>query len=450
MTTTHPVDALSTEQFESMRSDYESDPRNRLMQNAITLNDVDEIALDRQIVTDATHTYSTSLDDWAPTHQGASGRCWLFSGLNLCRVDTMRELNVKQFEFSQSYMMFWDKIERANFVLEAIIETADLPVDDRVVQHLLDAPIEDAGQWDMFVNLVNKHGVVPKSAMPETQSSSATHKMNLVLYYQVRQGAMKIRDLYKSEAGLEAMRQSKLDTLKTIYKILCVHLGTPPREFDWQWNDQDGEFKRDGTMTPNEFARRYVVTDLGELVCLVNDPREGHPYGATYTIGHLGNVVGGAAVKYLNLPIEEIKDITMRQLLDGRPVWMGCDTGKQNHRKLGLWDARLFDYEGVYGSDFALDKAARLEYRQTQMTHAMLFTGVDVVDDKPRKWRVENSYGDSVGDKGFFLMNDSWFDEYMFEIAAPKSYLSPERRAALDTEPTVLPPWDPMGALASC
>ncbi|MDP6512487.1 MAG: C1 family peptidase [SAR202 cluster bacterium] len=432
-----------------MRADYDSDPRNRLMQNAVTLHNVDEIALDRQIVTDANHIYSTTLDDWSPTHQGASGRCWLFSGLNLCRVDTMKEMNTKQFEFSQSYMMFWDKVERANFVLESIIETADSPVDDRVVQYLMEAPIEDAGQWDMFVNLVKKHGVVPKSVMPETQSSMATFKMNSNLYYQVRQGAMKIRELYKAEAGLEAMRQSKLDTLKVIYKILAIHLGTPPKEFDWQWNDRDGRFRRDGTVTPQQFAEKYVVTNLDELVCLVNDPREEHPYGTTYTIGYLGNVVGAAVVKYLNLPIEEIKDITMRQLLSGRPVWMGCDTGKQNERNLGLWDAHLYDYDGVYGSDFSMDKAARLNYGQTQMTHAMLFTGVDVADGKPRKWRVENSYGDKVGDKGFFMMNDSWFDEYMFEIAAAKSYLSPERQAQLDIEPTVLPPWDPMGALAS-
>ena len=449
MATGNYTDTLPIEEFDAMRADYDADPRNRLMQNAVTLHNVDEIALDRQIVTDANHVYSTTLDDWNPTHQGASGRCWLFSGLNLCRVDTMQEMNIKQFEFSQSYMMFWDKVERANFVLESIIETADSPVDDRVVQYLMSAPIEDAGQWDMFVNLVKKHGVVPKSAMPETQSSGATYKMNSNLYYQVRQGAMKIRDLYKSEAGLEAMRQSKLDTLKVIYKILAIHLGTPPKEFDWQWNDRDGEFRRDGTVTPKQFAEKYVVTNLGELVCLVNDPREAHPYGTTYTIGYLGNVVGGAAVKYLNLPIEEIKDITMRQLLDGRPVWMGCDTGKQNERNLGLWDAHLYDYDGVYGAEFGMDKAARLNYGQTQMTHAMLFTGVDAADGKPRKWRVENSYGDKVGDKGFFMMNDSWFDEYMFEIAAPKSYLSSERQAELDIEPTVLPPWDPMGALAS-
>ena len=440
--------ALTLDEIAGFRDDFASDSRNRLMQNTVTQRDVNEVALDHRVVAEATHTFSTLLDDWSPTHQGNSGRCWLFSGLNLFRVDTMQSLDVKQFEFSQSYMMFWDKVERANFVLEAVIETADRPTDDRVIQHLMTAPVEDAGQWDMFVNLVDKYGVVPKAAMPETESSGNTRRMNMSLYYQVRQGAAKIRQLYKREAGLDAMRQVKMDTLTAVYRILCIHLGSPPSAVDWQWRDSEGDFHRDGELTPLEFADRYISTDYRDMVCLVNDPRPDHPYFQTYTISYLGNVVGARSVRYLNVPIELMKDITLRQLQDGRPVWMGCDTGKQNHGKLGLWDANLFDYAAVYGSPFDMDKAARLEYGQTQMTHAMLFTGVDVVEDTPRRWRVENSYGKTVGDKGFFLMNDSWYDEHMFEIAAPRKYLSTDLISALDTEPIALPPWDPMGALA--
>ena len=440
--------SLTREDISTFVDDFNSETRNRLMQNTVTQRDVNEVALDHSIVTGATHTFSTVLDDWTPTQQGASGRCWLFSGLNLFRVDSMKKLNMRQFEYSQSYMMFWDKVERANFVLESVIETADRPVDDRIVQHLMLAPVEDAGQWDMFVNLVDRYGVVPKEAMPETESSGNTRQMNNMLYYQVRQGAAKIRKLYQEEAGLSAMRQEKLDTLTSVYRILCIHLGDPPETVDWQWRDRDGTFHRDGEITPQEFAGRYVTTDYADLVCLVNDPRPNHPYFQTYTIDYLGNVVGARSVRYLNVPIDVMKDIAKRQIEDGRPVWMGCDTGKQNHRKLGIWDAELFDYSSVYGAGFDMDKAARLEYGQTQMTHAMLFTGVDVVDGAPRRWRVENSYGDAVGDKGFFLMNDSWFDEHMFEIATPREYMSPELMAALDTEPIVLPPWDPMGALA--
>jgi bleomycin hydrolase len=225
-------------------------------------------------------------------------------------------------------------------------------------------------------------------------------------------------------------------------------MGTPPAEFDWQWTDKDGKHHHDGTMTPLEFARKYLVTPMEEYVCIVHDPRGSSPANRTYTIDFLGNVTEGKPVTYLNVDIGLMKDITQRQLEAGQPVWMGCDVGKQLHRQKGLWDASLFDYAGVYDAEFSLDKAGRLEYHQTQMTHAMLFTGVDVVDGKARKWRVENSYGDKVADKGFFQMNDSWFDEYMFEIAIPRSLLPEVQQKALDLEPIILPPWDPMGALA--
>ena len=418
------------------------------MQNVVTQRDVNEVALDRSIVSEASHSFSTTLDDWSVTNQARSGRCWMFAGLNLFRTESRDLLNLKQFEFSQSYVMFWDKMERSNYVLEAIVETADRPSDDRTVAWLLQHPLGDGGQWDMFTSLIKKHGVVPKSVMPETESSSNSMRMNSILDYQVRQGAKKIRELYSSEAGLDEMRRAKNETLSVVYQVLCIHLGTPPRRFLWQWTDRDGGFQRDGELTPQEFAEKYVATPMEEYVCLVNDPRETSEVGRTFTIQYLGNVVDGTPIKYLNVDIELMKDITMRMLQDGKPVWMGCDTGKQMHRDLGIWDADLFDYPSVYGADFSLDKAARLEYHQTRMTHAMLFTGVDVVEGKPRRWRVENSWDDKVGDKGFFLMNDSWFAEYMFEVAVPKSYLPPELQEASEMEPIVLPPWDPMGSLA--
>ena len=443
-----PGVALSSEQLAEFQANFEASPTSSLMQNVVTQRDVNEVALNRTIVTGAAHTFSNVLDDWSVTNQARSGRCWMFAGLNMFRAETKDVLNVKQFEFSQNYLMFWDKLERANFLLEGIIETSDRPVDDRTVAWLLQRGVEDGGQWDMFVNLVRKHGVVPKTAMPETESSGNSARMNTMLNYQYRQGAKQIRDCYAAESGLDQMRASKQQTLNAIYQILCIHLGTPPAKFHWQWRDKDSNFQRDGDMTPLEFAQKYISTPMEDYVCVVHDPRETSPFGRTFTIQYLGNVVDGPAIKYLNVDIELIKGMAQRMLEDGMPVWMGCDTGKQMHRDLGLWDAELFDYPGVYNAEFSLDKAARLEYHQTRMTHAMLFTGVDLVDGKPRRWRVENSWDEKVGDKGFFLMNDSWFAEYMFEIAVPKSYLPADLREAWELEPTVLPPWDPMGSLA--
>ena len=443
-----PRASLSPEQLAEFGSTFDSNPTNHLMQNVVTQRDVNEVALNRSIVTEADHTFSTRLDNWGVTNQARSGRCWMFAGLNMFRAESKNVLNLKDFQFSQNYMMFWDKLERANFLLEGVVETADRTIDDRTVSWLLARGVEDGGQWDMFINLVRKHGVVPRSAMPETESSSNSARMNASLNYQYRQGAKKIRDLYAAESGLEAMRSSKMETINSIYQVLCIHLGTPPSQFYWQWRDKNSEFQRDGEMTPAEFADKYIVTPMDDYVCLVHDPRVTSPEGATFTIQYLGNVVDGGPVKYLNVDIELIKQIAQRMLEDGKPVWMGCDTGKQMHRDLGLWDAELFDYPAVYGAEFSLDKAARLEYHQTRMTHAMLFTGVDVVDGKPRRWRVENSWDNKVGDKGFFLMNDSWFAEYMFEIAAPKSYLPEDLQRAWDLDPIVLPPWDAMGSLA--
>ena len=450
MTTGTNPGALDSATLSQFKEVYESQPAHQLMQNVVTQHDVNDVALNRQIFSEAVHSFSTVLDDWSVTNQARSGRCWAFAGLNLFRSETRNLLNVKEFEFSQSYVMFWDKMERANYILEAIIETADRPVDDRVVAWLLQQPLGDGGQWDMFVSLVRKHGVVPKSVMPETESSGNSMRMNAGLNYQVRQGALNIRRIYSDEGGMDAMREAKQESLKAIYRILCIHLGTPPESFDWQWKDKDGEFHRDGSMTPLEFVEKYISTPMEEYVCLVHDPRRANPPGRTYTVQYLGNVVDGTRIKYLNINIDLMKDIAMRMLQDGKPVWMGCDTGKQMHRDKGLWDAELFDYGSVYNADFSMNKEERLEYHQTAMTHAMLFTGVDVVDGKPRRWRVENSWDDKVGEKGFFLMNDSWFAEYMFEIAAPKSYLPEELQQALDLEPVVLPPWDPMGSLASC
>ena len=440
--------ALSNDTLAEFRETFDADPNKKLVQNVVTQHDVNDIALSRSIVTESPHSFSIVLDDWGVTNQARSGRCWMFAGLNLCRVDTRNVLNVKEFEFSQNYLMFWDKMERANFVLEAIIETADRATDDRTVAFLLRNPISDGGQWDMFTALVAKHGVVPKTAMDETESSSNSSRMNSSLNYQIRQGAKRIRDAYTRESGLVELREIKDQTLKVVYDVLCIHLGTPPTEVDWQWKDKDGEFTRAGTLTPQEFANEYLQTDIHDYVSLVHDPRESSPEGATFTVEYLGNVVDAPAIRYLNVDIQLMKDIALKMLQDGKPVWMGGDTGKQMHRDLGLWDADLFDYGSVYGTDFSMDKADRLEYHQTAMTHAMMFTGVDVVDGVPRRWRVENSWADKVGNKGFFLMNDSWFAEYMFEIAVPKEYLSAELRDSLELDPIVLPAWDPMGSLA--
>jgi bleomycin hydrolase len=437
---------LSTGDLELLRKDFGASPAYRLMQNAVTRVAVDDVAIDREILNSTEHSMSTLLDDWKVTNQERSGRCWLFAGLNLLRAGAMKKMGFKDFEFSQNYMMFWDKIERANYFLEAIIETAGLDVDDRTVAYLLSEVASDGGQWNMFVAIVDKHGLVPKSVMPETQSSSSTGRMNSVLCSLLRQGARSVRAA--AARGETAARAEKADVLKVIYRVLCIHLGTPPDRFDWQWTDKDRGFHRDGVLTPREFAAKYVDLPLDDYVCLVHDPRSSSPQGRTFTVQYLGNVLGAPPVTYLNVSVPVMKDIASRALQGGEPVWFGCDVGKMMSNDYAVWDARLYDLGSVYDTDFTLGKADRLLYHETQMTHAMLFTGVDVLDGATRRWRVENSWGTDRGKDGFYTMNDSWFDEYVFEIAARRDAIPAGLREALGTEPIVLPAWDPMGALA--
>jgi bleomycin hydrolase len=438
--------ALSTADLELLRKDFSASPTYRLAQNAVTRVSIDDVAINRQVINTTDTSMSTLLDDWKVTNQQRSGRCWMFAGLNLLRVGAMRTMGLKDFEFSQNFVMFWDKIERANYFLEAIIETADRDLDDRTVAFLLEAVAGDGGQWNMFVAVVNKHGLVPKTAMPETQSSSDTGRMNASLRYLLRQGARSVRAATARSA--DAARAEKAEVLRTVYRVLSIHLGTPPERVDWQWADKDRAFHRDGVLTPQEFAAKYVELPINDYVCLVHDPRPSSPVGRTFTVEYLGNVLGAPPVIYLNVGMSLIKDIAARALQSGEPVWFGCDVGKMMSSEYGVWDATLYDFPSVYDTTFTLDKADRLGYHETKMTHAMLFTGVDVLGGVPRRWRVENSWGPDRGKDGFYTMNDSWFDEYVFEIAARRDALPEELRQAVDTEPIVLPAWDPMGSLA--
>ena len=437
---------ITKKQIEKMRKEFESDSSARVAQNAVTSNNLSSVTLRRDLVQEIDFTFSTKLDEWKATNQKSSGRCWLFATLNLFRPGTMKKMNVKEFEFSQAHIHFWDKFERSNHFLEAIIETSGRPVDDRTIHFLLSDPIGDGGQWNMAMNLIRKHGLVPKSAYPESNSSSSTRWMNSILKDILRSSASEIREILDSGGSEKEARSHKDSRMEDIWRVLCIHLGTPPESFDWQWRDKDKEFHRRGKMTPQQFAEEFVDVDWEEYVCIVNDPR--NEYYQTYTVDYLQNVAGGPPVVYLNVPSDEMKSITQEILEDGMPVWMGCDVGKQMDRKRGLWDANLFETNELYGVDYGMSKADRLRYGQTMMTHAMLFTGVDVYEGKPRRWRVENSWGDDSGQKGFYTMNDNWYDEHMFEIASPKKYLTKKMVKGLETVPIVLEAWDPMGSLA--
>ena len=442
--------SLNDEVLASCRATLAADPVARIARNAVAKTAIKAVALNRDAVTRLTHTYSHTVKTGKTTAQNASGRCWLFAGLNLFRTQIAETLQVEDFELSQNYLMFWDKLEKANYFLENILATLDEPVGSRLLDWLCASPLQDGGQWDMFAALVKKYGVVPKEAMPETESSSRSADMNALMTLKLRQAASELRAAHLSGASEGELRVQKDALLPVLYRMLVTHLGEPPTELLWQWRDKDKHFHRDGMLTPQQFREKYVTTELDELVCLIHCPQATKSYNTPYTIAYLGNVVGGQPIQYLNVEMATLKAATQAMIQDGKPVWFGCDVGKQMDRDLGLMDLELFEYEPLYGTSLGMDKAARLDYGQSLMTHAMVLTGVDLDENnQPRKWRVENSWGEKGGDQGFMAMTDSWFDEYMYEVAVEKKYLSKTLLALLNQPLVPLDPWDPMGSLAA-
>ncbi len=442
---------ISLDTIQKFNEKINKDSHAKSARNAAFRNNLIEVSMDWDYFRTIDHTFSDVIKGEMPsTNQKSSGRCWGFAGLNLFRIHLGRKYDLKDFQFSQSYFMFWDKLEKSNYFLESIISTYDKDWNSRLVMHLLSNPIQDGGQWDMWVNLVNKYGVVPQSEMPESYSSSNSRLMNKLITRKLRENAMILRKNLSKGALDDDIQSLKKDMLQEIYKMLTIHLGTPPDSFDWQVRNKKKKFLRFEGMTPKSFYDEHVKLNLEDFVCLINCPMSDKEYNKVYTVDYLGNIVEGNAIRYLNVDSKTMKDATIKSLKNDEPVWFGCDVGKHFHRDLGVMDIDLFDYDSFYGLDFGMNKADRLEYGDSQMTHAMLFTGVDLdKNDNPVKWRVENSWGIKGGDKGYHIMTDKWFDEYNYEVVVHKDCVSDELlELYLNEEAVHLDPWDPMGALA--
>jgi bleomycin hydrolase len=441
--------AITKQEIKRFSASFDRDPRNLLALNAVTENGIAAVALSRKEVDRINYTFSHLIQSPEATNQEQSGRCWLFSGLSFLCLEAMKKLKLVTFELSEVYQMFWDKLEKANYFLENIIETRNEPLDSRLVLALLYDPLSDGGQWDMFVNLVDKYGVVPKSVMPETDSSNNSDPMNTLLVAKLREYAKTLRDLNAHGSSIRELRKLKCELLEEFYRMLTIHLGKPPSSFCWEWRDKQNVFHRQGDITPKEFYEKYVGTNLDDLVCLINAPTKDKPYNKLYTVQYLGNVIEGRPVRYLNVDMPTLKKAAVEMIKDNHAVWFGCDAGQMLETEMGTMDLNIYDYKLVYGTDFKLNKAGRLEYRNSEMTHAMVLTGVDLDDNgKPIKWRAENSWGAKIGDRGYMCMMDEWFDEYLYEITVGKKYLPPKILKVLDTKPRLLSPWDPMGTLA--
>ena len=420
-----------------------------LAMNAVTANGIGKASTDIEALKKNVHEYSVLLKTGEITSQNQSGRCWMFAALNAMRFGLIKKYNLENYEFSQTYPLFWDKLEKSNYFLENILATLDEETGSRIVAFLLTAPLNDGGQFDMFAGLVEKYGVVPKSAMPETVCSSATAEMDKYLTLKLREYACKLRGDYHREESLESLRAQKEDMLSTIYRMLTICLGFPPEKVDFIVRDKDNNLIREEGLSPQEFYEKYVGWNLRDYVSLINAPTGDKPYGQAYTVRFLGSVHEARPVRYLNLPVDELKKAAIRQMQDGEPVWFGCDVGQRHVRELGIMDTRSIAVDKLFGTGFPMTKEERLDYGESLMTHAMVLQGVHLdAEGKPVRWRVENSWGKDKGKDGYYLMSDDWFSEYTYQVVVHKKYLSPEQLAQYEGEMKVLEPWDPMGSLA--
>ena len=440
---------ITLSNLRKFNKNFNSSTSNQLARNALIQNDINKVAVHWENFSKINHIFSNTISKQLPvTNQKSSGRCWGFAGLNLLRLEIVKNYNLSNFEFSQNYFMFWDKLEKANYFLENILKTLDQNYDSRLMMHLLQAPVQDGGQWDMFVNLIEKYGLVPKSVMPETNHSSKSSMMNYFLTHKLREFAFILRKSKKPKTTIKQLRNKKEEMMSVIYSLLCMFLGNPPTNFDWSIKDKNNKFTRFNNLDPLDIYHKFTKVKLKNKVCLIHAPMSNKKMNELYTIDFLGNVVGGNIIKYANVEINELKKAAIKSIKNDEAVWFGCDVGKMFNKELGIMDMDLYDYEKLFDTKFKMNKASRLEYGDSAMNHAMLFTGVDLKRNAPKKWRVENSWGDKSGDKGYYLMSDSWFDEYNYEVAVDKKYLSNKILEIFNREPRNLDPWDPMGALA--
>ena len=430
---------LSLEEIAEFSRGFNADPKNQVIARAAGRSGVIEAAWNPEVSRRLNRTFSVELDTDNVTNQERSGRCWLFSTLNVVRHNFGAKNKAKNFTFSQAYNYFWDKIERANFFYDRIIATADRPLDDRTVRGYLDWTTTDGGQWHMAASVIAKYGVVPSYAIPESFNSNHSNALNMVLSDKQKKDALTLRKLVQAgdEAAVEAKRK---EFLAEIYKIMAIAVGEPPKTFDLEFRDDDKHYHLEKNLTPVEFFNKYCDTDFDDYVVLANAPD--HELNRVLHLGFEDNVEGGLPNLFVNVPMEYLEDAAVKMLKSGRAVWFGNDVLRQMDRKTGFMDTELYKLDDLLGIDTTMTKAERLATGVGMSSHDMAIVGVDEDRGEIRQWKVENSWGDKSGEKGYFVMSNDWFREYVYEVTVKKEFVPKQILDLLETEPVELDPWD--------
>ena len=455
-----PAGGLSSEMLEQISASYKDNAYDKAISNALAGTSIATLAINADNAAMIDTHFSDRVRTKGITDQQSSGRCWLFTGLNVLRAKMIDKYGLPGMEFSQNYLFFYDQLEKANLFLQGVIDTKELPFEDRKVDWLFSNPLSDGGQFTGVTNLITKYGLVPAEVMPETYQSNNTSQMANLLKLKLREDGLALRKAYeeayakgkklpKKDAGKlmdkvnAELQQMKLEQLSEIYRMLALCLGEPVKEFQWTRCDKDNKIVDRRTYTPLSFYQEYIGEDLeNNYVMIMNDPcRE---YGKVYEIDYDRHVYDGHNWLYINLPVERIKEMAIASIKDNVAMYFSCDVGKFYSRSKGTLDLANFDYDSLMGVEFGMNKQERVMTHASGSSHAMTLIAVDIVDGKPVKWMVENSWGPASGYKGCLIMTDEWFNEYMFRLVVEKKYVPEDILKMLEQTPVQLPAWDPM------
>lgn len=438
--------AVSEKDLQEIQGSFKKDASTKAIQNILT-NDksIRDNALNRDLQGKIDHFFKYRVNVKGITNQQSSGRCWMFTSMNVLRPLVMEKYNLNQFDFSHNYLYFWDIFEKSNLFLENIIATAARSMDDREVTEYFKSPVGDGGVWNLYYNAAQKYGVVPQEVMPETAHSNNTSQMTGVINEKLRLGGYTLRELAAQGKKAKELRAEKNNVLKDVYRILALCLGEPPHQFTWRYKTKKGEIKELANYTPQQFYKEITPADYSpdNYIMVMNDPTR--EYYKVYEIQNYKNTIEGINWIYLNLPNEDLKAAALASIKNNEPLYASCDVGKQFNRETGILDPEMFDYESLLGVKLDMDKKARILTRQSGSAHAMTIVGCDTDEnDKPVKWEFENSWGDKSGHNGYLTFTDKWFDEYMFRAVLHKKYLNEKALQALKSKPVQLPVWDYM------